>query len=170
MTTPRRPPVTEEELDAAASALIPKLEATADKWLELGHAFTTKPTKPSRRVGLRYGVRDDALGLTDSLEVRITHEFAPHWCALGDDKRAKADPVIAILELYPGNAGRVELYLCAGHHANLLDSYRRRALESESPELHLAGRRILALNPRPLDVTDVIKSGGAPHENPPPSS
>ena len=163
MTTPRQPPVTEEELDEAARALIPSLEEAAGKALEEPHDFgAAKPTKPSRRIELRYGVRNDNLGLTDSLDVHLTHEFAPRWCALGDDERAKVDPVIAILELYPGAAGRVELYLCIGHHANLLESYRRRALESESPELHLAGRRILALNPTPLDVADVIKSGGAP--------
>ncbi len=170
MTAPRQPPVTEEELDAAAAALVPKLDRLAAIELEEPYTFPTEPDVEHRATQATGYNKTDALGLTDSLEAKITHEFAPHWCALADDKRAKADPVIAILELYPGNAGRVELYLCSGHHANLLDSYRRRALESESPELHLAGRRILALNPRPLDVADVIASGGAPLENPPPST
>ena len=166
-----RPPVTEEELDEAAAALIPGLMRASDRALEEPHDFGAAHTrKPTPKPGIRYGIRSDALGLTDTLDVRITHEFAPRWCALGDDARAKVDPVIAILELYPGTAGRVELYLCAPHHANLLDTYRRRALEANTTELHFAGRRIIALNPRPLDVQDVIKSGGATHENPPPPS
>jgi len=158
-----RPP-TEEELDAAATALIPKLNRIADKALEEPHQFATEPNLEHRAASAHGYTSTDRLGLTDSLDVRITHEFAPRWCALDHDARAKADPVIAILELYPGASGRLELYLCAPHHANLLDTYRRRALEAQTPELHFAGRRIIALNPRPLDVADVIKSGGAPLE------
>jgi hypothetical protein len=163
MTTEDRRPPTEEELDEAARALIPKLNRISDLALEEPHDFTTAPNIEHRRkLALRGGRHIDRLALTDSIEVRLTHEFVPRWCALNHDARAKADPVIAILELYPGSTGRLELYLCVGHHANLTETFRRRSLASNGPELHFAGRRILALNPRPLDVADVIKHGGAP--------
>ncbi len=158
-----RPP-TEEELDVVASALIPKLDRIAGMALEEPHDFTTAPDIKHRNklAELRSGNHTDVLGLTDSIEVQITHEFAPRWCALGDGARARHDALVLIVDLYPGAAGRIEIHLCPPHYANLVDTYRRRALVADGPELHFAGRRIIAVNPRALDVVEVLKSGGPP--------
>lgn len=155
-------PPTEEELDDAARALIPTLDRMAELELEAPHGFTTEPRPLVRKGEHRYGIRSDPLGLTDSIEVALSHEFVPRWCALDHDTRARHDPLIVIVELHAGAAGRLELHLCPEHYANLIDTYRRRALVADGPALHFAGRRIIAVNPRPLDVVDVLKSGGAP--------
>lgn len=162
MTTSGRHP-TDEELDLAARALIPQLDRIALLHLEEPHNFDTEPhTEHRRKFEHRYGVHSDTLGLTDSITVELTHEFAPRWCALGDGARARHDPLDLIVELGPGDAGRIELHLCPSHYANLANAYRRRALDPEGHELHFAGRLIIAVNPRRLDVTEVLKSGGAP--------
>jgi hypothetical protein len=153
---------TEQELDKAARDLIPILDRMAERALEEPHDFTTKPQKRSLKGEYRYGIRSDRLGLTDSIEVELTHEFAPRWCALGDGARARHDPLNLIVELYPGVAGHLELHLCPPHYANLVDAYRRRALVANGPALHFAGRRIIAVNPRPLDVVDILKSSEVP--------
>ncbi len=158
------PPPTEDEVDEAARAAIPKLDAFAILALEEPHDFTTAPNIKHRNklAELRSGNHTDVLGLTDSIEVQITHEFAPRWCALGDGARARHDALELIVHLYAGAAGRIEIHLCPPHYANLVDTYRRRALAANGPELHFAGRRIIAVNPRALDVVEVLKSGGAP--------
>lgn len=154
-------PPTEEELDEAARRLIPKLDRLAARALEEPHDFTTEPnTEHRRKLELRGGRQTDRIGITDSLDVKVTTAFGPKWCALGAHNHASADPVILILELYPGSAGRLELYLCPRHRADLIHKHRRRALAGTIAELHFAGRRILALNPRPLDVDEVLEAAG----------
>lgn len=153
-------PPTEDELDEAARRLIPKLDRLAIRNLEEPHDFDTEPdTEHRRQFEHRYGVHSDTLGLTDSLEVRVTREFIRRPCALGDSKTATAVPVFVIVELHAGTSGSLDLWLCPEHRQNLIDTYRSRSLANNSA-LHFAGRRIIAVDPRPLDVIDVLKSGG----------
>jgi hypothetical protein len=156
-----RPP-TDAELDAIARALIPQLDAAASKALNLPHNFDNPPAREHRRkLGLRGGRQTDTLGRTDTLTIRLITVFGPKSCALGGHADASADPINLILELDPYASGRLELYLCPPHRNDLITKHRQRTLAGHA-ELHFAGRRILAINPRPLDVVEVLNSAASP--------